>query len=55
MTDWNATDSSGDDEDELFRRHRVKKNVKKVNMQTTCKPIAPFVSGLKKIKIQVKQ
>nr|XP_043634138.1 ethylene-responsive transcription factor CRF4-like [Erigeron canadensis] len=46
MTDPDATDSSSDDEDELFGRRRVKKYVNEVNIQTSCKPAA--VGGRKK-------
>nr|GEV03874.1 ethylene-responsive transcription factor CRF4-like [Tanacetum cinerariifolium] len=38
MTDPDATDSSSDDEDELFGRRRVKKFVHEVNIQTFNKP-----------------
>ncbi|GJU67078.1 ethylene-responsive transcription factor CRF4-like protein [Tanacetum coccineum] len=38
MTDPDATDSSSDDEDELFGRRRVKKYVHEVNIQTFNKP-----------------
>ncbi|KAJ9539604.1 hypothetical protein OSB04_026110 [Centaurea solstitialis] len=40
MTDPDATDSSSDDEDELFGRRRVKNFVNEVNIQTSCKTAA---------------
>ncbi|KAI3704848.1 hypothetical protein L1987_75077 [Smallanthus sonchifolius] len=60
MTDPDATDSSSDEEDELFGRRRVKKYVNEVNIQTTCKTAAA-VGGRKKVGkdgegvLQVKQ
>ncbi|KAI7749458.1 hypothetical protein M8C21_010681 [Ambrosia artemisiifolia] len=57
MTDPDATDSSSDDEDELFVRRRVKKFVNEVNIQTSCKTVTAAVSGRKKggALLQVKQ
>lgn len=48
MTDPDATDSSSDDEDELFGRRRVKNFVNEVNIQTTCKTAVAAVGGRKK-------
>ncbi|KAI3800210.1 hypothetical protein L1987_35521 [Smallanthus sonchifolius] len=39
MTDPDATDSSSDDEDELFGRRRVKKYVNEVNIQTAVEAV----------------
>lgn len=48
MTDPDATDSSSDDEDELFGRRRVKKYVNEVNIQTSCKTAVAAFGGRKK-------
>ncbi|CAH1439041.1 unnamed protein product [Lactuca virosa] len=48
MTDPDATDSSSDDEDELFGRRRVKKYVNEVNIQTSLKTAVAAVGGRKK-------
>ncbi|KAK9071642.1 hypothetical protein SSX86_008071 [Deinandra increscens subsp. villosa] len=65
MTDPDATDSSSDEEDELFARRRVKKYVNQVNIKTSCKAAAAAavaaVGGRKKsgrsgeVVLQVKQ
>ncbi|KAK1421438.1 hypothetical protein QVD17_23772 [Tagetes erecta] len=47
MTDPDATDSSSDEEDELFVRRRVKKYVSEVNVLISCKPTTV---GKKKIE-----
>ncbi|KAJ0772239.1 putative transcription factor AP2-EREBP family [Helianthus annuus] len=52
MTDPDATDSSSDEEDELFVRRRVKKYVNEVNIQTSCKKL---VTGRKKVGENVLQ
>ncbi|XP_024990540.1 ethylene-responsive transcription factor CRF1-like [Cynara cardunculus var. scolymus] len=47
MTDPYATDSSGDEDDEHFRRWRVKKYVNEINIQTSCKTTMTPVNGKK--------
>ncbi|KAL8240824.1 hypothetical protein R6Q59_014179 [Mikania micrantha] len=48
MTDPDATDSSSDEEDELFVRRRVKKYVNEVKLQTSGKPAVAAVGCRKK-------
>ncbi|KAD3068157.1 hypothetical protein E3N88_36037 [Mikania micrantha] len=54
MTDPDATDSSSDEEDELFVRRRVKKYVNEVKLQTSGKPTVAAVSCRRKFGKPVK-
>ncbi|KAL7254214.1 hypothetical protein ACSBR1_008585 [Camellia fascicularis] len=52
VTDPDATDSSSDEEDELFSRQRIKKYVNEINIETACKTsvLIPHKKNKKKKK-----
>ncbi|CAI9762463.1 unnamed protein product [Fraxinus pennsylvanica] len=50
VTDPDATDSSSDDEDELFRRQRMKKYINEIRIETAAKTTVNAVNGNERCK-----